>query len=55
MDKNDNYYIRIPRPKQSFYKRLEFPKDTNKDIRKLIRLVNYLQKWGKVYQNKKKK
>ena len=40
----DDYYIKIPRQKQSFYKRLEFPKAINKDIRKLIKLVNQLQK-----------
>ena len=47
MDKNDNY-IRIPRQKLNFYKRIR----VDKDIRKLIKLVNYLQKWGREWERK---
>jgi len=42
MDKQEDY-IRIPREKQNFYKRLQ----VDKDIRILIRVVNYLQKESK--------
>ena len=44
MDKNDNY-IRIPRQKLNFYKRIR----VDKDIHKLIKLINYLQKWSQSY------
>lgn len=47
MDKNDNY-IRIPRQKLNFYHQIK----VGEDIRKLIKLVNYLQKWGHEWQEK---
>lgn len=49
---NKDYYIRIPRQKQAFYKLLEFPKDINKDIRILIKVINHLQKLSKSPQKK---
>ena len=47
MDKKDNY-IKIPKQKLSFYRKLK----VSKDIRKLIKLANYLQKWGYEWQRK---
>lgn len=49
MDKNENY-IRIDKQKSNFYKRIR----VDKDIRKLIKLVNYLQKWSQIEQKKEK-
>ena len=47
MDKEEKY-LRIPKEKIRFYRRIKVDKDT----RQLIKLVNYLQKWGLEWQKK---
>ena len=48
MDKKDNY-IRIPREKLSFYHKIKVDKET----RKLIKIVNGLQKWAQTERKRK--
>ena len=47
MDKKENY-IKIARQKLNFYHQIR----VEEDIRKLIKLVNYLQKWSQKCSNK---
>jgi len=42
MDKKENY-VRIPRQKLNFYRQIK----VKEDIRKLIKIINYLQKKAK--------
>jgi hypothetical protein len=49
MNKEDKNYIRIPRQKLGFYNQIK----VDKDIRKLIKLVNYLQKWSQGHESQK--
>lgn len=44
MDKD--FYIRIPKQKINFYKKIK----VGKEIRTLIKLVNYLEKWSQCYE-----
>ena len=44
--KDKENYVKIPRQKLNFYHQIR----VGEDIRKLIKLVNYLQKWGHKWQ-----
>ena len=46
-DKQDNF-IKIPKQKLNFYHQIK----VEKDIRILIKLVNYLEKWSQKCPNK---
>ena len=46
MDKE--FYTRIPKQKLSFYKKIK----VDKEIRTLIKLVNYLEKWSQSYEKR---